>query len=250
MTPHSFMFRPGTEDEANFRAVVTNNEYRLPDQLPANSIVLDVGAHCGSFMYKALQSGASLVLGYEVDHGNYEAALYNLRNYRLEGKAAIRRAAVWRSDGKGPKTLTFQPSEDLKCTGGGNVLWGPPQGQVVPTIPLDTILEEVTSYGLERVHMIKIDCEGSEWPILLTSNKLFWVDSIVGEYHEIGGPNMAKVLPEQAHKPFIPDCAKVDGHVAYTADTLKTLLLMNGFTKVEVIPGPAQKWLGWFFAYR
>lgn len=249
-TPHSFVFRPGTEDEANFRAVVTNNEYRLPDHLPVHSLVLDIGVHCGSFTFQALQAGAEFVLGYEAEQGNYEAALCNLLDYRLVGKTAIRRAAVWRSDGKGPEKLTFCPSEDKKCTGGGNVLWGMPNGQTVPTVPLDTIIDELSDSGRTRIHMMKMDCEGSEWPILLTSNKLHLINNIVGEYHEIGGPHMSSILAHQAHRPFIPDCAKVNGITEYTGELLKTALQMHGFQNIEVKAGPNQKWLGWFFASR
>lgn len=246
----SFFFRPGTEDEANFRAVIIHNEYRLPTQLPPNSLVLDIGVHCGSFVCKAIQCGAVFVDGYEPEVRNFEAALYNLADYWTAGRVRVQLAAIWRSDGKGPETLTFCPSEDRHCTGGGNVLWGNPEGQKVATIPLDNVLTRLSQDGKRRVHLMKIDCEGSEWPILLTSNKLHLVDRIVGEYHEIGGPHMTLVKATQAHRPFIPECAKVDGITEYTAETLESCLSINGFTKVEIIPGQVQPWLGWFFASR
>jgi hypothetical protein len=34
------------------------------------------------------------------------------------------------------------------------------------------------------VRLLKLDCEGSEWPILFTSRRLQQVREIVGEYHE------------------------------------------------------------------
>ena len=38
------------------------------------------------------------------------------------------------------------------------------------------------------MRLLKLDCEGAEWPILLTSRRLHLIDEIVGEFHEIGGP--------------------------------------------------------------
>ena len=42
-----FALRPGTDDEVVWHCVVEANEYRLPDKLDADDVVLDIGAHIG-----------------------------------------------------------------------------------------------------------------------------------------------------------------------------------------------------------
>src|SRR5215217_6544055 len=41
--------RPDTMDDAIFREVVQGNEYRLPEKIRDDDIVVDIGAHIGSF---------------------------------------------------------------------------------------------------------------------------------------------------------------------------------------------------------
>ena len=66
----------------------------------------------------------------------------------------------------------------------------------VEAISLDEVLSR-----FQRARLMKIDCEGSEFPILLTSKLLTRVDRIVGEYHEIPSERMLMLAAE----------ARVDG---------------------------------------
>ena len=52
-------------------------------------------------------------------------------------------------------------------------------------MPFDAVVDDVSMKGARRVNLLKIDCEGAEFPILLTSNRLAAIDRIVGEYHEL-----------------------------------------------------------------
>jgi len=254
----AMQFRPDTDDAGNFGAIVVRNEYQLPARFPAGALVLDVGAHIGCFAYAAILRGAGKVVSFEPEAGNFAQLTLNLSPCVAAGQAEIHNLAVWRSDGRGPDRLHFRPSENPRCTGGGNVLWAQ-NGQDVWTLPLDTALVRATepqrsdrsdqSDGSDvRVHTLKLDCEGSEWPILLTARRLDLVDRIVGEYHEIGGRHMDRVRLDQAHRTTIPDCARVDGYSQYTAAELSGVLSGQGFL-VQIVPS-AVGWLGHFFAER
>ena len=70
-------------------------------------------------------------------------------------------------------------------TGSGSVIWG--GGEPVAKVAFDEIVDRVTNHGERRVRLLKLDCEGAEWPILLTSQRLDLIDEICGEFHEIGG---------------------------------------------------------------
>jgi len=55
----------------------------------------------------------------------------------------------------------------------------------VPTFSMDTIL---TDENIDDIHLMKIDCEGSEYDILTTSDLLFNkvnIENMIGEFHNL-----------------------------------------------------------------
>ena len=186
-----FMLRAGTLDEYIYRQVVEYNEYGLPDNFSLDDIVVDVGAHIGLFAYAALKRGAGKVYGIEADVENFEIAQRNLKTFLDEGRMSLTHGAAWRSDCN-DDVLYFQgyPSRGGRInTGGGRVL-DKPGGCPVEKINFDTFLLGITANGRRKLRFLKLDCEGSEWPILFTSSLLNLVTEISGEIHEarVAGP--------------------------------------------------------------
>src|ERR1700712_2391240 len=91
-------FRNGTLDQAIFNGVVGRNEYRLPDRFAPGDIVIDVGAHIGSFAQAVLARGCQNVTGIEADGTNFEIAAEYLRPHIENGHLQFVRGAAWRSD--------------------------------------------------------------------------------------------------------------------------------------------------------
>ena len=189
-----FHFRPGTNDRLIYEGIYERNEYNLPLSFNQSNLVVDIGAHIGVFSFLALERGAGTVYAVEAHPENYQMAVQHLKTGLEQGRVDLRWGAVWRSDEA--STVLYHsgfkrgfnhphPGIDIN-TGAGNVIFGG-TGEEVPTIPFDELLWEVTQQGERRVRCLKIDCEGAEWPILLTSKHLHLIDDIVGEYHEIGG---------------------------------------------------------------
>jgi len=214
--PTTMAFRPRTLDELIFNCVYLYNEYSLPEAFGPEDTIVDIGAHIGSFCYAALLRGAQHVYAFEADPSNCACAVRNLQSFgdrvRLENKA------VWRSD-KTVESLKICQSHQVENTGGGNVLWSE-RGIAVAAIAFDEIIQRVTQKGRKRVRMLKIDCETSEFPILLTSRKLHLIDSIVGEFHECGGPFDSNP---------IPDHARISGIARFTIEELTRVLRRAGF---------------------
>ena len=71
-------FRNGTLDQAIFNGVVVLNEYRLPERFAPGDIVIDVGAHIGSFAEAVVSRGCRNVSCIEPDRSNFEIAAANL----------------------------------------------------------------------------------------------------------------------------------------------------------------------------
>src|SRR5436305_1259790 len=190
----AWKFRNSTLDKGIFNGVVVFNEYRLPPAFAPEDIVLDIGAHIGSFAYAAVSRGCASIYSIESDRTNFEIAAENLRPLIERGHVQLVNGAVWRSDpnddalrfdGYHPFPKSFEGMEGIINTGNGSVIWG--RGEPVTKLAFDEIIDSLTNDGERRVRLLKLDCEGAEWPILLTSQRLHLIDEICGEFHEIGG---------------------------------------------------------------
>lgn len=228
---YKFYARPETTDSAIFTNVVDDNEYNLPQSFEPDDIVVDIGAHIGGFSYAALERGAGRVYAYEPHPQNQAIASENLA--RFGERISCRQRAVWRSDQ--PSQMLY--NEDLTGhdnTGGVSLLWNT-AGLAVETISLDEILAEASDSFRKPIRLLKIDCEGSEYPILFTSTQLQIVEEICGEYHE--------VAPER-----IPDRAKIAGkYERFDRFALKDFFEDRGW---RIVFEPKADLLGLFHARR
>lgn len=249
-------FRSGTLDKMIFNGVVFFNEYQLPPRFAPDDIVIDVGAHIGSFAHAALLRGCEHVYSVEPDRANLEMASANLRQYLERGYVQLVCGAVWRSD---PNTdelyfdgyhqfpKSFAGMEGIINTGNGSVIWG--VGEAVAKLAFDEIVDLVTNRGEKRVRLLKLDCEGAEWPILLTSRRLGLVDEICGEFHEIGGEFLEISEERLVTEPVFSD----DAPAKFTVDLLVSYLNEAGFSVTyqrHTRSTGAIEGLGLFFARR
>lgn len=208
-------FRPGTVDASLWNEM--GKEYPLVPKLKANDFVLDLGAHIGSFARYAFDQGSRNIYSFEADKENFDLAVENFREHTdpyykaqpigvKEQHGNFWNGAVVRSDERKDDALYFSGYlHDLPGvinTGGGNVFGnkgnGPAGnvGQRMQTFPLDEILAlmlndmDKTERAGTAIKVMKIDIEGSEWPVLYTSKHFSkrTVDMIVGEYHMPGSP--------------------------------------------------------------
>jgi FkbM family methyltransferase len=177
-------------------------------------VVVDVGAHIGAFSILAAAQGASRVLAFEPEAENYRLLSFNAaRHPAIE----VHRAAVWRSDRDEP-VLAWRASSNARNTGGGTVI----AGRAIAGVPVDERAHDVDALPLDAiidgagiVGLLKIDAEGSEYPILATSRRLDRVEAIVGEWHDVDGLDASMDLP---------------GLAAWTGDALMDLLEARGYT--------------------
>jgi FkbM family methyltransferase len=227
--PRHWRLRPRTIDRRVFLEVAVRNEYRLPRRFDADDVIVDVGAHLGSFTYAALRRGAGRVYCCEANGDNYQILRHNLAPYR--DRVVALRAAVWRSDTVVP-TLYFSDATDRRNTGAGSVT-DTATGQEVPALALDDLLRRAAGEEERRIRLLKLDCEGAEWPILLTSRRLAQVDALCVEYH--------------LHD--LPPAFGVAGYPAFTPAVLDAFLREQGF-RVRLVPWPRNPGSGLFFGSR
>lgn len=201
MTPE---LRPGTWDEDIWNLVNGMNEYRV--NRFAGKIVVDIGAHIGAFSRLAADNGATIVHAFEPNKNNYKLLLKNTQYTQIK----TYNLAVHCNSG-----LLVNSIEDASGNTGSCGVVLSPDGTGTPTISMDDIID-LAGY----VHILKMDCEGGEYPGLLKCTKLNRVDAIVGEYHP---------------------------HAYGTIEDLKKHLHENQF---NVGTQPTADGLGYFFAVR
>lgn len=176
-------FRKGTFDAGIFKSVYHSNEYGVGGFAGSDAIV-DVGAHIGSFSKFVADTGAGLVLAFEPEKENFELMVENLLPEVVSGKVLAFMKGVMSA---GSEKVEFRHSgysdeRGMKNTGGGNIF--SKTGQLVDILPIGEVIKIAKRFS-GRVRLIKLDCEGAEWPILF-DEEADWdsVVEIVGEYHE------------------------------------------------------------------
>jgi FkbM family methyltransferase len=252
----AWSFRSGTLDRMIFDGVVGLDEYRLPERFEPDDVVVDVGAHIGSFAYAVVQRGGEHVWSIEPDPANCAFAAEHLRPYVDKGFVHLMQRAVWRSD-RNDDELRFDgypvfPQSFLGWagvvnTGGGSVMWG--VGEPVQKVAFDAVVDLATNRGERRVRLLKLDCEGAEWPILLTSRRLHLVDEIVGEFHELGGSYL-EIGEDRLSKAHVFHSDRVAG---FTVEELVRFLDDAGFGVTysrHLRPNGVVEGYGLFFATR
>jgi FkbM family methyltransferase len=173
----SLILREGTQDWRCFQDVFVQNEYRLPERFSRDDVIIDIGANIGTFAAACLVRGAGKVVCFEPEPRNFDVLKRNLAQW---GRADCRRMGVWRSDEEGP--MRFEDRGQDTATHFMSLT-----GTIeAPGVGLDSILRE---FG--EVRLVKLDCEGSEYPILFTCTELPRAQEIVGEYHTLA----KRVLP-------------------------------------------------------
>jgi FkbM family methyltransferase len=184
--------------------------------------IVDIGAGLGEFAVPASRRPPGCVVhAYEPDPGSFSLLLRNLELNRATGVHAFPEAV----SGAGVGLCLANPGAS-----GSRRWFRPPDrwasaadaGARVGSTPLATVLGRLPGGHCD---LLKLDCEGTEFDIVLASPEACWadVDRVVAEYHE--GP--------------------ATGGVA----TLIDALTRRGFA-VRVRPNRSRKGLGYIFATR
>jgi FkbM family methyltransferase len=174
------MVRPHTDD---LRIVKSNwvTRHYIRDFIPIkkDSIVVDVGAHIGSFTIIAATL-ASRVIVYEPVASNYEMLTKNVKLNGLQNVSIFEMAVsevsgfsdIYIYDDASTGTHTLYKTSNTSLT------------KRIQTISLDEI---ITKESLPTIDFLKLDCEGAEHEILknISQETAIKIRSIVMETHRI-----------------------------------------------------------------
>jgi FkbM family methyltransferase len=168
--------RLGTSDISVFKEIFIDLEYGWVFNT-SPSVIVDVGGYIGlSAAFFAHTYPEAMIIVIEPDARNYELLMLNTR--RFPNVHAVR-AAVWKESGTislsdpGSGAWGLQVSESYAPVTGGDL---------IRAVTIDEIRQE---FGLDRIHLLKVDVEGSEKEIFSTADSwISSVDAICIELHD------------------------------------------------------------------
>jgi len=170
-------------DAMTLAEILMDDFYVRGMNLPRNPVVIDVGGFIGDFsLYAVKRLNASRVIVCEPSPKNWALLLKNIANNGYEGRIEPVNKAV--TDGSDVMMNVDAPDE-CQCMVSAYGQSDEPL-RSVPGISLGQLLRD---HAVENVDLLKIDCEGGEFPILeSTPAEVFSrIRNIVFEYHQIDG---------------------------------------------------------------
>jgi FkbM family methyltransferase len=156
-------YRRGTTDENVIAASFDHDVLftRVPHyQVDADHVIMDVGAHIGTFsLLAASKVPKGRVYAIEASRENFNLLRINVALNRANNIDMTRLALA---DKPGKCRLHYGPGH------WGNTIVAPrtEYGEAVPT---DSLANFLSAKNISRCHFMKLNCEGAEFPILLTA---------------------------------------------------------------------------------
>lgn len=142
--------------------------------LRAGDVVLDIGAHVGTFSIPLAREHPDVrFIAYEPNLENYANLVRNLSLNNVPNVVPVN-SGVWSSD------TYLLNKQDRRNTGGSRTHLAPEGQEEVKGVTLDQIR---SAWGLESIRVLKMDCEGAEYHALRTPRDLRGVDSLLLEVH-------------------------------------------------------------------
>lgn len=166
--------------------------YSPEHQVQPGDVVVDVGAHVGTFDDDALRHGASKVILIEPDPVNVECIRRNFPKEIAEGKVIIIAEGAWSSDG----TLDF--AEGVANSGTGSIAIKETGAKTIK-VRVRKIDDMFRELKIGKVDFIKMDIEGAEREALkgaAETLKAYKPKLMLDSYHR---PDDPVVLPQVIH---------------------------------------------------
>lgn len=183
-----FAVREGTYDEHIVNSVWSDDYYiRKNFRINPGDVVVDIGAHIGSFTILASLLGAK-VIAYEPNKKNLELLANNILMNISTMPISVSGKAVGTKPGKAT-LLKSDKLEDGKLNTGAYYV-GTGDGEQVGVVSMKRVLAKAGP-----VDFLKMDCEGCEYDIL-ENTRLDRVKKIVVEYHQ-GSVKIERALRSQ-----------------------------------------------------
>jgi FkbM family methyltransferase len=140
------------QEPATYMEIFELDNYQLNDAQVSGSIVIDIGANLGMFSLRCWELGAKQIIAVEANPWVFQGLAYNVAGYK---NIQIMHKAVLDQDHQHVLIKNEHVGSKISST----------QGDRVDTITLETIVKDIFDPNM----ILKLDCEGSEFEIVLSS---------------------------------------------------------------------------------
>ena len=143
------------QEPVTYYEIFVENSYGVDKQEIRGKTVIDIGANLGMFSLLCVECGANRVVSVEAQPQVYQGLLQNVGTYKAITPLNY---AAYDTDGK----FVHIANQHVASRVGGD------EGDLVMTMTLQTLLKTQNILGNDLV--LKLDCEGAEFNILLTAS--------------------------------------------------------------------------------
>jgi len=196
-----YTVRTGTIDLGILDEIVVRKTY-FPREISFKDAktIVDIGAHIGIFCITStkLVSKTCKIIAIEPEENNFKLLQRNIANNKIT-TIQLQRGAVWKN--------STNRMMDISLTNNAahSFFFGKDCGrkQLVQTLTLSDIMKK---FDVKRIDILKMDCEGSEYDILMNCSRALMskIGSIILEYHKLDNirnyPNLVKKLSSSGFK--------------------------------------------------
>lgn len=188
---YPFLGSQDPESQMIANSVLVKNDYALNTEVFHNKEVIDIGANTGIFSIAAAALGASKVIAFEPVLTTFNKLESNIQHTQLGSQIQCHRAAVL-----GKKLQGLLMSNNAVQHGGNSLYAQTSECELVDCVTLEWAMQQTFSQNV----VLKIDCEGAEYDILLDSDDSVFkrVRAIILEIHSDRHPDHKG--PEPIHK--------------------------------------------------
>jgi FkbM family methyltransferase len=176
--------RRNQRDARILQEIFLSKPYDQDLNIPAGATVVDIGGYIGDFaLYAARCLNARRVVVYEPSRKNFELLRRNIANNHLDSRVVAVNMAVGDSD-------VAMMNIDAPDTNQVNVsAYGHRDGAELAPVASRTLSGLIETHELDSIDLLKLDCEGGEYSILLSTppETLQKAQHIVFEWHSIEG---------------------------------------------------------------
>lgn len=185
------------EDEGVINEVFHEDCYKV-DQLPEEALVIDVGAHIGTFSLRCAKEKGCVVYAYEPYLPSFSILVKNINENHLENRVRAFNLAI-----AGRREV-----RTLYCVG-SNTLYKPVD-LVADTVEVNcvTLRDAFLNNDLTGCDVLKIDCEGAEKEIFCDEFKttIEQASLILLEWHNYDGAFYAEYLKKIGYLVSMTGC--------------------------------------------
>ncbi len=163
-------------------------------KLEKDDVVIDIGAHVGSFAIPVAKKFGTRVLIYEPDQGNVACIVNNIRANGLSKEhVKVYPKAVSSENGEAEFLIGDSPTTGSLMSANFFLRNKKNKKHMVKTVTLDSIFSE---HDIKRCKLLKMDCEGSEHLIFQHMNRtlLAKIDYLFMEVHPLANASSQDLI--------------------------------------------------------